>query len=127
MQLSLFQVKIVENKKRERNKTPAWNKPDKIKQEIKTWNTIKHIYRYQTLYKLYNRLFILTYNKKLACLEYYIDDEVEMYAEIKNTEKLPIKERILLHLNLIRKIQNNDASLIYENKKINSDTDSLFN
>ena len=127
-QLSFFNFKedkISNNKKRTRYEIPTYLKQNKIHQEIIKWNTIKHIYRYQTLYKLYNKLFILTYNHKLACLNYYIEDDGEMYAEIDETSAYSLKERVLKHIQLIRDIKNG-VELEYDEKKIDSDIITLF-
>ena len=117
-----------EQPKRVHNIIPSYYKPDKIKQEINEWNTIKHIYRYQTLYKIYNKLFMLTYNNKLKCLTYYIEnDDNFMYAVDESLTALSLKERINGHISLLRRVYNNDDSLEYDNnKKTNTDTVNLF-
>ena len=134
LQLSLLNVLQLQNKKRFHNQIPTYQKPDKIKQNIKKWNTIKHIYRYQTFYKICSNIYLLTYNNQLECLDYYIDIETDgdktytvMYAEIFNTSALPIKERVLEHIKLLKRIKANDIK-DYERdiKKIDSDIITLF-
>ena len=125
-QMSLFSITVKKTKKN----VP---KNKKIKDNLLEWNTIKHVYRYQTLYKLYQKLFNLTYQKKLLCLNYYIDTELNgdithtlMYAEIKNSFDLSLEERVLLHIDLLRKIQNNDNNLVYGDSEIISDNQTLL-
>lgn len=77
--------------------------------KIKNFNTLRHIYRYKTLYKIYNKIFILTYNNPIKNVNYIIDDDGYMVAEIKNTDRKTIKERIYLHLQLLRNIKNNNV------------------
>ena len=129
-QLSLFEVE--NSKKRSYNDTPSYVKPDKIKQNLKKWNTIKHIYRYQTLYKICSSLYLLTYNNQLACLNYYSETERDcdkfytvMYAEIEETSALSIKERVIKHIELLRQIKNGEE-LEHDIKKIDSDCVTLF-
>lgn len=132
-QLTLFAVDNNNRvKKRVHNDTPSYFKPDKVKQNIKKWNTIKHIYRYQTLYKICSSLYLLTFNNQLACLNYYSDTEVDcdkvytvMYAEIDNTSALSIKERLLAHIKLLRDIKNG-VELEHDIKKVDSDCVTLF-
>ena len=132
LQLSLLNVLQLQNKKRFHNQIPTYQKPDKIKQNIKKWNTIKHIYRYQTLYKICSALYLLTYNNQLRCLNYYIDIEKDgdktftvMYAEIEETSALSIKDRIIKHIELLRDIKNG-VELERDIKKIDSDCITLF-
>ena len=125
-QMSLFEVAVKKTKKN----VP---KNKKINDNLLEWNTIKHVYRYQTLYKICQKLFNLTYQKKLFCLEYYIDSEIcgnitytIMYAEIKDSSELSLKERVLLHIKLLRRIQKNDNSLFYEDSEIISENNMLL-
>jgi len=128
-QFSLFNVKKdVKNKKRTHKEHPTFYKNDKIFLTIQEENTLKHIYRYQTLLKIYKNLFTLTYNKPLENLTYWAEDD-SFFAEIKGTWNKDLKERVLLHIDLLRKIKNNDSSLIYTNKVSLQSTDtqnSLF-
>lgn len=109
-------------------------KPEAIHKNILMWNTVPHIYRYQTLFKICEKIFNLTYEKRLICLNYYIDVEKDnnitytvMYAEIKDSSSLSLKERVLKHIDLLRKIRNNDNSLEYgESPIISSDMGTLF-
>lgn len=139
IQLSLFNNndynKSTIVKKRVHNEIPTYLKNDKIKDNIKKWNTIKHIYRYQTLYKICSALYLLTYNNQLECLNYYIETERDcdkvytiMYAEIYNTSALSLKERVKKHINLLKRVKNNDPTLELERdvKKIDSDVVTLF-
>ena len=134
LQLSLLNISNSQSqiKKRLHNQIPTYQKPDKIKQNIKKWNTIKHIYRYQTLYKICSALYLLTYNNQLRCLNYYIDTEKDgdktftvMYAEIEETSALSIKDRIIKHIELLRDIKNG-VELERDIKKIDSDCITLF-
>lgn len=115
-------------------KSPTYKKPDKIWNNIKEWNTIEGIELYQPLYDLCSQLFILTCNHKLACLDYSITEEIDndktytvMLAEIHDTCYLPLKERYKLHEELLNRILNNDPTLEYQDKPIDSDTLTLFN
>lgn len=128
-QLALFQVDI---KKRHTKTTPTYFKTNKIQKNIEKWNTIKHIYRYQTFYKICSSLYLLTYNNQLACLNYYSDTEIDgdktftvMYAEIEETSALSIKDRVLKHIQLLRDIKNG-VKLEHDIKKIDSDNVTLF-
>ena len=129
MQLYLFEVEQI---KKRVHDVPSYIKTDKIKENLKEWNTIKHIYRYQTLYKICEKLFLLTYNNQLACLNYYIDEEKDgdkmftvMYAEIEETLNLSIKERVLKHINLLRQIKNG-IQLEHDIKRVDSEIVTLF-
>ena len=55
-QLFLFSVNIKQTRKRTK---PTKTKSDTIHKSIQKWNTEKHIYRYKTLYKIYNKIFVL--------------------------------------------------------------------
>ena len=106
---------------------------DKIWENIKEWNTIEGIELYEPLYNLYSQLFMLTFNNKLKCLNYYIEEDnikgkiiTLMYAEIKETWNLSLKERYQLHQDLIDRIKNNDTTLVYEDKSIEGDNPTLF-
>lgn len=131
-QICLFEIKKP-NKKRSRNKFSSCCKSsNKIKDNIKQWNTIKHIYRYQTFYKICEKLFLLTYNNQLECLNYYSETETDnektytiMYAEIEETSALCLKDRILKHIKLLRDIKNG-VELEHDIKKIDSDCVTLF-
>ena len=105
-------------------KNPSYSKNDKIYENIKEWNTIPHIYRLKNLYELCSKLYLLTCDKKLACLNYYVDHEKDndtgkeyiIYcAEIKDTWDLPIKERFKQHAKLLKRVMSNDTTLIYFN------------
>ena len=130
-QLNFFNVKIVQ--KQQHNTISTHFKNNKIKENIKKWNTIKHIYRYQTFYKICEYLFLLTYQHKLACLDYYIEEEIDnnktytiMYAYMESTANYPLKERILAHIDLIRRIKSKDTTLEYDFKKVDSEILTLF-
>lgn len=131
-QTCLFKIEK-SSKKRVHSKTPNCSKPNKTQDDIKKWNTIKHVYRYQTLYKICEKLFLLTYNNQLSCLNYYSDTERDndknytiMYAEIEETSALCLKERIKKHIELLRKVLSNDNTLEHDIKKIDSDCVTLF-
>ena len=132
-QLTLFAINNqIKKKTHTHKKALKYYKTNKVKENIKIWNTIKHVYRYQTLYKICNILYLLTYNNQLSCLEYYNDVETEnnkvysvMYAEIEETSALSIKERVLKHIKLLRDIKNG-VELEHDIKKIDSDNITLF-
>lgn len=117
-------------KKRIHYDIPSYKKEDKIKEYIEKWNTIKHVYRYQTLYKICEKLFSLTLNKKLACLSYFIEEEenkIIMYAMDETLCNYPIEERVKKHINLLRRVYNNDDTLEYDNNKVVvSEVSTLF-
>ena len=92
---------------RKRNKIPTYLKSVKIQKTIDEMNTIVGIELYQDLYKIYTLLFFATENHKLACLNYYIDEN-EFCAEIKNTWELEIPERLEKHQELLNRIKNNE-------------------
>lgn len=137
MQLSLFSTdndKPKPNKNRNHTKHKGSSTADKTWQQIKEWNTIEGIELIKPLNDLYSQLFILTFNNKLECLNYYVDEERDesnsytvMYAEIKDTWQLPLQERYNQHKELLERIKNNDTTLIHCQKEIQSDTLSLFN
>lgn len=105
-------------KKRTKNRNPHKNKKEIINKTIKKWNTEKHIYRYQTLYKIYSKIFLLSYKEPAEGVSYLIEEDGGVIAEINNTWEKPIKERILLHIKLLRQILNNSYKKA-ENTKIN--------
>lgn len=120
---------ILRKKKRKKNPdNPSFRKSDKIKEILREWNTIADVELYHDLYDLCSQLFLATQQKKLDCLNYYIDYESDsengkiytlMYCEIPNTWFLPLRTRYNLHKELLQKIFNNDNSLKYSSKKIN--------
>ncbi len=128
-QLVLFDTGFI--KKVKKHNPP---KPEAIRKNILIWNTIPHVYRYQTLYKICEKIFNLTYEKRLICLNYYIDVEKDnnltytvMYAEIKDTSTLSLKERVLKHIDLLRRIKSGDETLQYgDNPVISADMGTLF-
>lgn len=105
-------------KKRTKNRNPHKNKKEIINKTIKKWNTEKHIYRYQTLYKIYSKIFLLSYKEPAEGVSYLIEEDGGVIAEINNTWEKPIKERILLHIKLLRQILNNSYKKA-KNTKIN--------
>ena len=131
--------------KRIRPNNPTYRKQDKIKKLLDEWNTIEGVELYEKLYNLCSQLFFETQDKKLACLNYYIDYErdsekkeeyIVQYAEIKDTWLLPMKKRYDLHKNLLKRVMSGDTTLIYcDNNIINKDAEederlgqlSLFN
>lgn len=74
-----------------------------------------HIFRIQTLHKLYEKIFFFIENTNLM-LRYQEGDIIdgfrmwkkEQEAELPNTEMLSIKERVLLHIKAIRKLKMPD-------------------
>lgn len=94
------------------------NKAEKVDE----MNTIKGIELYEDLYKIYSLIFFATQNNKLACLNYYIDDN-EFFAEIKDTWELEIPDRYKKHCELYDRIKNNKILPVeYDNNsKINAD------
>ena len=61
-QLNLFICDVKQPRKRTK---PTKTKSDTIHKTIQKWNTVKHIYRYKTLYQIYNKIFVLTYDKPI--------------------------------------------------------------
>jgi hypothetical protein len=122
--------------KRPRPNNPTRSLEDKIKADLKEWNTIEGIELYKELYNICSQLFNETFNRKLACLNYYIDNEKDnqeytvMYAEIKDTWELPMKERYKKHKDLLKRVMSNDTTLIYsENSETQTEDEgqlSLF-
>ena len=50
-----------------------------------------------------------------------------MYAEIKDTSTLSLKERVLKHIDLLRRIKSGDKTLQYgDNPVISADMGTLF-
>lgn len=86
-------------------------------------NTIVGIELYQELYIVYNALFFATQEHKLSCLNYYIDDENEYAAEIKDTWELEIPERLQKHKDLLNRVYNNEIDIneYDSDNKINAD------
>lgn len=116
--------------KRIRPNNPSFRKEDKIKKLLEEWNTIEDIELYENLYILCSQLFYATQDKKLACLNYYIDHERDsetgeeytvQYAEIQDTWLLPMKERYNQHRELLKRVMSNDTTLIYCDSVINKD------
>ena len=105
-QLFLFSVNLKQTRKRTK---PTKTKSDTIHKSIQKWNTEKHIYRYKTLYKIYNKIFVLTYDNPIKNVEYFIEDDGFMTAELKDTWNKPLKERLKLHIQLLRDIANNNV------------------
>ena len=101
---------------------PSYRKTDKIKDFIKEWNTIENIELYEPLYKLCSQLFLITQDKKLENVSYFIDHERDsekgeeytvMYAEINDTWHLPLQERYNKHKDLLKRVMSNDTTLSY--------------
>lgn len=122
--------------KKTRPNNPTRSLEDKIKADLKEWNTLEGVELYKDLYNVCSQLFNETFNRKLACLNYYIDNEKDsqeytvMYAEIKGTWQLEMKERYNLHKKLLKRVMSNDTTLIYsENSEIQTEAEgqlSLF-
>ena len=137
-QMSLFDDNKDKDKDKDKDDNtkkhrPSHSQTDKIWENIKEWNTIEGIELYKPLYNICSQLFLLTINCKLACLNYYMDEEYEdgklvtvMYAEIDNTWHLPLKERYNLHKELLEHILKQDIILEYDEKPIDSDNLTLF-
>ena len=122
MQLNFLGLK--EKEKRQHIKVSTLSKQEKIKENLKEWNTIDDVELYENLYEIYTQLFLQTQKNKLECLNYYIDFEKDndksieytiMYAEIKNTWNLPLKERFEKHKDLLNRVLSNDNTLAYSN------------
>lgn len=126
MQQTALLANSSKSKKRIRLKEPTFIKEEKTVDLIKKNNTEIHIFRYTTLYKIYNKLYLKTFTRPLANLNYYIEDDGSLFAEIKGSGKKYIKDRVLMHLDLLRKIKNNDPSLEYvENTEIKTENCQL--
>lgn len=114
-------------KKRRNNKTPTYNKSDKIQKFIEEWNTIEGVELYQPLYEICSLLFLATQEHKLKCLNYYIDEEDKMpvmYAEIKDTWDLSLKRRYELHIDLLARVEENDPTLEYVETSVIQENES---
>ena len=130
--LNLIGVEVSVKKARPKQ-PPAFRMEEKIKQTLKEWNTIEDVELYEDLYKLCSQLFLATQYHNLACLNYYIDHERDndtgeeytvMYAEIKDTWDLPLKERYNKHKKLLKRVMSNDTTLIYcDNLVFNPDNE----
>lgn len=130
---------LLKPKKKKQKNNHTYQKEEKIKEFLKEWNTIEDVELYSQLYKVYECLFMETQANKLECLNYYIDREQDiergeeytvMYAEIKNTSDLPMKERYQKHIDLLTRVISNDITLEHEKKKIYQEEDgqlSIFN
>ena len=121
--------------KRPRPNNPPRSLEDKIKADLKEWNTIEGVELYKNLYNVCFQLFNETFSHKLACLNYYIDNENDsqeytvMYAEIKDTWQLEMKERYNKHKELLERVMSNDTTLIYCNSETQTEEEgqlSLF-
>lgn len=135
-----FGIEIQEVKqKRPRPNNPTRSLEEKIKADLKEWNTIEGIELYKDLYNVCSQLFNETINHKLACLNYYIDHERDsekgeeysiMYAEIKDTWQLEMKDRYNKHKELLKRVMSKDTTLIYcENSETQTEEEgqlSLF-
>lgn len=114
-------------KKRRNNKTPTYNKSDKIQKFIEEWNTIEGVELYKPLYEICSLLFLATQEHKLKCLNYYIDEEDKMpvmYAEIKDTWNLSLKRRYELHIDLLARVEENDPTLEYAETSVIQENES---
>lgn len=107
-----------------KKKPPKFRKATLIAKQLNELNTEPHIYRYKTLYNIYNALYITTYKKPLSNLDYYIEDDGFLIAEIKGTGRLFLKERLKLHIDLLRKIKNGE-NLDYAKNKISIKDDNI--
>lgn len=121
--------------KRPRPNNPPRSLEDKIKADLKEWNTLEGVELYKDLYNVCSQLFNETFSHKLACLNYYIDNEKDseeytvMYAEIKDTWQLEMKERYNAHKELLERVMSNDTTLIYCNSETQTEGEgqlSLF-
>lgn len=117
MQISIFDEICVE-KKRIHYKEPTCSKINLINDLIRKDNPEVHIFRYKTLYNIYNKLYLYTYTKPLANLNYYIEDDGFSVAEIKDSSKLYLPERLKLHIDLLRKVKANSPDLEYATDNI---------
>lgn len=63
----------------------------------------KHIYRYATLQKICEKIYNLGHNKagNYSCLVFFDD---EQQAQIKGTDRLPVSQRVKIHIKLLREI-----------------------
>lgn len=126
MQQGLFKGEYTTtNTSRVHYSTPTYTKPNSIYKLIKELNTIPHIYRYKTLYKICSLIYLDTCDRKLDCLDYYTEEEKDgnlthnvMYAMIKNSASKSIKERILLHIALLKRIYSHDSTLEYSTDNV---------
>lgn len=128
-QMVLFDTGLIKKAKKHNS-----SKSETASKMLREWNTIPHVYRYQTLYKICEKIFNLTYDNRLINLNYYIEVEPDsdktytvMYAEIKDTSSLSLKERVLKHIDLLRRIKSGDETLEYgDSPVISADMGTLF-
>ncbi len=111
--------KLKIKKKRVRFKTPTFIKSYEIyKDDNGIAQDQQHIYRYKTMYKVYGA--IINYinlnpfewvkeseHKTIGLLRVYRTLETGFCAEIIGTGKLPLKERLLIHLRLLKLLKQN--------------------
>lgn len=126
VQTSLFEVSpYITGKKRVRYKVPTYTKsysfchinPDT--NEIQYNGDERHIFRIRTLHKLYSLIYgycdidiFESFEKKeLYGLTIWGEDK---QAEIKGSEMLPIKDRVLLHIKLLRDLRKGEVSFTNE-------------
>lgn len=122
-----FNIEI--EKKRDRNKTPKYNKSLCTISVIKKDNVEPHIFRYKTLYKILNLIYLQTHSHPLSNVSYYKeteDNDIFLLAEIKGTELWYIKDRIKAHIKLLKDIKRGNC-LEYSDKplSVQSDTTQL--
>jgi hypothetical protein len=108
----------VEIVKRIRNKEPKKCKTEDILRAIRKNNSEIHIFRYKTLYNIYNKLYLYTYSKPLSNLNYYVEDDGFLIAEIKGSENKLLPERLKLHIDLLRKVKRHSKDLQYSNSSV---------
>lgn len=123
VQTKIATIEVNDKKgKRHRPDVPSYRKTDKIKDFIKEWNTIENIELYEPLYKVCSQLFLITQDRKLENVSYFIDHERDsekgeeytvMYAEINDTWHLPLQERYNKHKELLKRVMSNDTTLSY--------------
>lgn len=123
LQQSFFDVDLYvipgAKKKRVRYKTPTYKKADKINQNILSYQcNQKHIFRYKTLHKVYEEIAQIALKGQLKLplgdfrlfkdnLIIYFENQYGIYempyqAEIEGTQKLPVGERLKVHIQLLR-------------------------
>lgn len=106
-------------KKRVRYKVPTYKKSDKINANILEYAcNQKHIFRYRTLHKVYEKICTLLLKGQLKLplgdfclfkdgLIIYFENQYGIYempyqAEIDGTQKWPVGERLKIHIRLLR-------------------------
>lgn len=108
-------------KKRVRYKIPTYKKKEKITKNILEYQcNQKHIFRLRTLHNIYCEIAKEVYKSQLTIpfdnirlfkkgLTIHFDGDLPIQAEVTGTESLPIKERLITHIKVLRTLRKNKA------------------